>query len=50
MAKFVYNNAKNVSISHVPFELNCGVMLWHVTQSRDYISRSILFSDKIAIL
>ena len=24
MAKFVYNNAKNASIGHTPFELNCG--------------------------
>ena len=24
MAKFTYNNAKNSSIGHIPFELNCG--------------------------
>ena len=24
MAKFAYNNAKNLSIGHIPFELNCG--------------------------
>ena len=24
MAKFVYNNAKNASTGHIPFELNCG--------------------------
>ena len=24
MAKFAYNNAKNASIGHTPFELNCG--------------------------
>ena len=24
MAKFVYNNAKNASSGHTPFELNCG--------------------------
>ena len=24
MAEFAYNNAKNVSTSHTPFELNCG--------------------------
>ncbi len=23
MAKFAYNNAKNVSTDHTPFELNC---------------------------
>ncbi len=24
MAEFAYNNAKNVSTGHTPFELNCG--------------------------
>ncbi len=24
MAEFAYNNAKNASTSHIPFELNCG--------------------------
>ena len=24
MAKFTYNNAKNASTGHIPFELNCG--------------------------
>ena len=24
MAKFAYNNAKNASTGHMPFELNCG--------------------------
>ena len=24
MAKFAYNNAKNASISYIPFKLNCG--------------------------
>ena len=24
MAEFVYNNAKNTSTAHTPFELNCG--------------------------
>ena len=28
MAKFVYNNAKNANISHIPFELNCGYHFW----------------------
>ena len=27
MAKFSYNNTKNPSISHMPFELNCGYYL-----------------------
>ena len=28
MAKFVYNNAKNASFGHTPFELNCGYHFW----------------------
>ena len=32
MAKFVYNNAKNASNSHTPFELNCGYHLWMTHQ------------------
>lgn len=24
MAKFIYNNTKNVNISHISFNLNCG--------------------------
>ncbi len=27
MAEFAYNNAKNTSISHTPFELKCGYYL-----------------------
>ena len=28
MAKFAYNNAKNASIGHMSFELNCGYHTW----------------------
>ena len=28
MAKFAYNNAKNASTGHTPFELNCGYHSW----------------------
>ncbi len=28
MAEFAYNNTKNVSIGHIPFELNCRFHLW----------------------
>ena len=28
MAEFAYNNAKNASTGHTPFELNCGYHLW----------------------
>ena len=27
MAEFAYNNAKNISIGHTPFELNCSYHL-----------------------
>ncbi len=27
MAKFAYNNLKNASTGHTPFELNCGFYL-----------------------
>ena len=28
IADFVYNNSKNASTGHTPFELNCGYHLW----------------------
>ena len=28
MAEFAYNNAKNATIGHTPFELNCGYHVW----------------------
>ena len=28
MAKFAYNNTKNASTDHTPFELNCEYYLW----------------------
>ena len=28
MAEFAYNNAKNASAGHTPFELNCGYYHW----------------------
>ena len=28
MAEFAYNNAKNASTGHTPFELNCGYHPW----------------------
>ena len=28
MAKFAYNNAKNASTGHTPFEFNCGYYPW----------------------
>ena len=28
MAEFAYNNTKNASTGHIPFELNCGYYPW----------------------
>ena len=28
MAEFIYNNAKNTSSNHMPFELNCEYHFW----------------------
>ena len=28
MAEFAYNNARNASTGHMPFELNCGYYFW----------------------
>ncbi len=28
MAEFAYNNGKNASTGHTPFELNCGFHFW----------------------
>ena len=35
MAEFAYNNAKNFSISHMPFEFNCGYHLC-VSYKKDF--------------
>ena len=48
MAKFAYNNAKNVSIGHTPFELNCGYHSW-MSYKNDVDSHSYSKStDKLA--
>ena len=39
MAEFVYNNAKNASIGHMPFELNCGYHL-HMSYEEEVDPRS----------
>ena len=41
MAEFDYNNAKNTSTSHTPFELNCGYHLWMLYEEEvDFCSKS----------
>ena len=46
MTKFTYNNAKNICISHILFELNCG---YHhcisFKEDLDYRSRSMLAGE-----
>ena len=39
MAEFIYNNAKNASIGHTPFELNCNYYPW-MSYKDDVDSRS----------
>ena len=39
MAEFAYNNAKNASNGHTPFELNCGYHIW-MSYKEDIDSRS----------
>ena len=34
MAEFAYNNAKNASISHTPFELNCDYHSWMLYEEK----------------
>lgn len=41
MAKFAYNNAKNASIGHILFELNCGYHLY-ISYNKDIDSYSRL--------
>ena len=41
MVKFAYNNAKNASTGHIPFELNCGYYLWMLYEKKvDFRSKS----------
>ena len=39
MAKFAYNNAKNASTGHTPFEFNCGYHPW-ILYKKDVDPRS----------
>ncbi len=51
MAEFAYNNAKNASIGHTPFELNCGfhpratykedVDTWSKSNARDKLATKL---------
>ena len=48
MAEFAYNNAKNTSTGHIPFELNCGYHL-KVSFEEDVDSRlRSCFVNKLA--
>ena len=39
MAVFAYNNTKNLSTGHIPFELNCGYYFW-ILYKEKFDSRS----------
>ncbi len=41
LAEFAYNNTKNASIGHIPFELNCGYHP-HISYKKDIDSCSKL--------
>lgn len=49
MAEFAYNNAKNASTSHIPFELNCSYHP-HISykEEADLLSK-LKSADKLAI-
>ena len=48
MAKFAYNNTKNVSTGHTPFELNCGYHPW-MSYKKDVDLRSqFKLADKLS--
>ena len=41
MAEFAYNNTKNISTGHTPFELNCGYLFWMLYEEKvDSCSKS----------
>ncbi len=49
MAKFAYNNVKNTSTRHTPFELNCGFHPW-ASYEKDVDPRSkSKATDELAI-
>ena len=48
MAEFAYNNAKNISFGHIPFELNFGYHFW-MSYKKDVNFRSKFKSaDKLS--
>ena len=51
MAEFAYNNAKNASTGHTPFELNCGYHPWvSYEEDIDLCSKSKLADELSAKL
>ena len=48
MAEFAYNNAKNVSTGHTPFELNCGYHLWMLYEDDVDLDSKSKSADKLS--
>ena len=49
MAKFVYNNAKNINFSYTLFELNCSYHSWiFYKKNIDLYSKSKLVDELLA--
>ena len=46
MAKFAYNNAKNASTGHIPFELNCGYYPWMLYEEKVYPRSKLKSADE----
>ena len=46
MAEFAYNNAKNASTGHTPFELNCGYHLWMLYKKEVNLCSKSKLADK----
>ena len=48
MAKFAYNNAKNMSNAHTPFKLNCGYYLHIFFKEDTNLCSQLKIADKLS--
>ena len=48
MAEFAYNIAKNISTSHMPFELNCDYYLWMSYKEKVALQSKSKSMDKLS--
>lgn len=49
VAEFAYNNFKNASIGHIPFELNCQYHLWVFFKDECNAQFKSFFANELAI-